>query len=839
MVAPELEDNYLALESVEVLLRRVGGDGDGSDGSEADLFFGNAGDVDYNAVAGLVQRSKEGQARLRLLNLVSRLKQSRGNQLSLGAKGRVLQVLYSLRGAGITPRPGATLQSHRAAKRLATGPRQQTSVYTPALDKTHSTIPPDLGSSIPGAHRVLPMSTFIKQGVYVMQGVATTVIPEDGDVENAPHSACQIAAEQLREVGVLQARVKNDLGSKADRSLLHQSLQHGIRREMYRFDGAMGELMAQCDARSENQTSLPRLLLAADKVATDLGFIRWAQLAADQAWAKGKEESGAIAATLESFTRHAAAPPGLFKSLRDAAFKPLVHTVCQWIVEGVLDDPYEEFFVQKARDKDVPLTADSWWDAKYTLRTAALPPFVSMQMADDVLLTGKSIIFLRKHCGDSFHMPPSVKRLVPEGDNVNPASLGELVAAAKAAVDERVLEVVFDEHKLAEHLYAAKSLMLLSEGDFFEGCYLGRVGQMLRSESTEVLKQRYQLLPAIEECVLKTQMAKILTVDPWKYIDAGMLDGEGPASGLDRLFLTYITPQPLRTVLRGSLLDGYYKPIFSFLWRLRRLQKDLILGRGGFKQILHARCHKSMAKHTPEWWMKLHRASETASHVAHSMLQFVNALASYMFIDGLDVMWKEFEDRAKNASTFDEVILLHRETITMLHRHALLDSQYLELKQCVEAVLGVVAEYLTQAAKLQQVGQDMLLRLQDVAGVSKVGGAWMGPTSSSVLKIEETGLAVSQLRRKYVRAVGCLLQTLDRGLDPQKIAREGAGAFTHTQMSPRRIASLRPRAQPSKLSMGSLQRLRTALDFNRYFADQYDITVQQLPGQPMPMEISK
>eukprot|EP01064_Diplonema_japonicum_P011851 TRINITY_DN19304_c0_g1_i2.p1 TRINITY_DN19304_c0_g1~~TRINITY_DN19304_c0_g1_i2.p1 ORF type:complete len:829 (+),score=214.76 TRINITY_DN19304_c0_g1_i2:49-2535(+) len=818
MAASSLSENYLAIETLEVLLRRVGASEENAKNAACSKgMFGGSCNINLNAVGGLVERSKKNEGRRRMGNLVSKLKSAKSG-LKEDGKARVLHVLHALKDTNIAVQPGATLAALRAVRKQE--------MMTKMNDTSNvAPVPAPQAKQQLGGH-VVPMTSFIRQGIYVMQGVSSDALPSDGPVHNAPHSACQIAAEQLHELGDVQARVKENLSApKAGKSLLHQSLQHGIRTQMQSFDQSMGDLMAGVNTGM----TLPRLLLAADKASVDLGFIRWVQLAAETSWAKGS----ALTGTLESFSHHAAAPPGLFKSLRDAAFKPLLHMISQWVTEGILDDPHEEFFISKAREKDVSPESDAWWGSKYTLRNAMLPPFVSRKLAEDILLSGKSIIFLRKLCSDPFHMPPSVKRLAQGGDGgVHPDNLAELVKAAKNAVNERVIEVIFDDHKLAEHLHVAKSLCMLGQGDFFDAIYSGRVGQMLRSDHSEVMKRKYQLIPAIEECIVKTQVGQGLSIDPCRYIDVRMQPDDEGLFGIDRFYLLYTCPQPLRTVLKANLVEAYYRPVFGFIWKVKRLLKDLVDGRRDFKQILHARCHKNMLKEPPSWWMKLHYASEASCHVTHAMLQFVAALDSYIMIDGVDVLWKEFEEKAKAAETFDTIISLHQETVIKLHRHALLDGQYLELRQCVESVLGVISHFLAQSSKLHQIGQSMLLRLQDEVDVSKSAGSssWgvpKGPSSSSVLQIEEIGLAVKNLRRTYIGEVGHLLATLDRGLDPAKVAREST-ALSHANLSPKRVAALKARTTVPKLSMGSLQRLRTALDFNKYFQSQHDISTAQL-----------
>ena len=639
-----MDEKYMVLESLENLLIRVGASRDDAK-STGDLFQG-PGVADFNATSAMIQRTKEGAARRKLLNLLQRLKQAKC--LNLETKARVLHVLYTLKGSQIQPQPAAAVASLAAAR----------------VEAKRKAPPPARAdpSAALGPH-VMPMVKIIKRGIYRMHGVQI----DDDDTATAPHSACQVAMEQLRELGELHTKVKGDLGKKADQSLLHQSLQYGIREQVQKYDEAMGELMSDVDSE-ERPVSLPRLLLAADRASTDLSFIRWIQLTADSSWGKG----GALTSALESFSHHAAAPPGLFKSLRDVSFKPLLHMIWQWIIEGKLDDPHEEFFVARAREKDVPTDCDQWWDQKFTLRDVMFPPFVSRSLAEDILLAGKSINFLRKLCGDAYHMPPSVKNMLPNGEGLNTDNLQHLVKQAKSAVDARVLEVMFDEHRLAEHLHTAKSLCLLAQGNFFEAAYYGRVGKMLRTEVSDVLRSKYQLLPAIEECVVKTISGQIPSIDPCNFIDVSMKSNEG--TGLENFQLFYNCPHPLNAVIRKELVNNYYKPVFNFIWRIRGIQKELVTGRRDMKQILHARCHRSMMKNPPDWWMKLHHCSETASHVSHAMLQFVSALVSYTLIDGVDVLWKEFETKSGKVKTLDDVVHCHSQTIIQLHRHCLLDQ---------------------------------------------------------------------------------------------------------------------------------------------------------------------
>jgi gamma-tubulin complex component 3 len=52
----------------------------------------------------------------------------------------------------------------------------------------------------------------------------------------------------------------------------------------------------------------------------------------------------------------------------------------KWVLEGDLEDPYQEFFISS--DPNVPIKK-LWYD-KYSLRTEMLPSFISQDLAKKV-----------------------------------------------------------------------------------------------------------------------------------------------------------------------------------------------------------------------------------------------------------------------------------------------------------------------------------------------------------------------------------------------------------------------------------------------------------------------
>lgn len=99
----------------------------------------------------------------------------------------------------------------------------------------------------------------------------------------------------------------------------------------------------------------------------------------------------------------------------------------RWVCDGVLDDPYLEFFVAA----DAEVSDDKLWTHKYSLREEMIPSFITSDQAEKVrrgassegscardacfqiLVIGKTINFVRHCCGDvSWELDPALSRRV-------------------------------------------------------------------------------------------------------------------------------------------------------------------------------------------------------------------------------------------------------------------------------------------------------------------------------------------------------------------------------------------------------------------------------------------
>lgn len=148
---------------------------------------------------------------------------------------------------------------------------------------------------------------------------------------------------------------------------------------------------------------------------------------------------GALVSLIHTYTSHGDPFIQHFSSkLLEDVSRPFFNTLRQWIYEGELHDPFDEFFVEVSPDlrsatfgqfsqqsESLILDADAFslggveerrgpsahqvWTSKFRIRQEMLPDFVNPAFARKIYSTGKSLNFIRYSCHDSEWMATRTK----------------------------------------------------------------------------------------------------------------------------------------------------------------------------------------------------------------------------------------------------------------------------------------------------------------------------------------------------------------------------------------------------------------------------------------------
>ena len=162
-------------------------------------------------------------------------------------------------------------------------------------------------------------------------------------------------------------------------------------------------------------------------------------------------------------------------TLLSACCRPLYTMLLRWLLDGTLEDPYNEFFIHG----EASVQGEDIWHRKYSIRVAMIPKFLSLSWAKKILSTGKSINFLHSVCGDTGHVEgragavSRLERMDPatlfRGEVDNP--LLETVGQLYGVTARHVLDIMYGKFQLMAHLAALRKYMLLGQGDIMATCW--------------------------------------------------------------------------------------------------------------------------------------------------------------------------------------------------------------------------------------------------------------------------------------------------------------------------------------------------------------------------------
>ncbi|XP_062184478.1 gamma-tubulin complex component 2-like [Phragmites australis] len=406
-----------------------------------------------------------------------------------------------------------------------------------------------------------------------------------------------------------------------------------------------------------------------------------------QSQAKAMGGDSAVRSLLEKMTEYAS-----------AAYLRMLE---RWVYEGVIDDPYGEFFIaeNKSLQKE-SLTQDydaKYWQQRYSLKDG-IPSFLT-NVAATILTTGKYLNVMRE-CGHNVQVSLSENsKLMSFGSN---HQYLECIKSAYDFASSELLTLMKDKYDLIGKLRSLKRYLLLDQGDFLVH-FMDIAREELMKKPEEISAEKLQSLldialrstaaasdPSHEEltcCVERSSLLKKLTTlkdldcgYPSDKLAAAIVDQSMQLSitGLETFCLGYKVQWPLSLVISRKALTKY-QLIFRLLFHCKHVSRQLCQA----WQIQQVFCSVKI----------LGTPILRSSILCGSMLKFVNSLLHYLTFEVLEPNWHLMHDRLQTARSIDEVIQIHDFFLQKCLKECLLLLPELLMK--VENLKALCLQYAT------------------------------------------------------------------------------------------------------------------------------------------------
>ncbi|KAF2841892.1 hypothetical protein M501DRAFT_988171 [Patellaria atrata CBS 101060] len=387
---------------------------------------------------------------------------------------------------------------------------------------------------------------------------------------------------------------------------------------------------------------------------------------------KGKK-GGELISLIHSFSLSHGDPfvGGFAERLLSHVTRPFYDMLRQWIYDGELSDPYQEFFVLEHHERnDDEITngenrkggATSVWDEKYTLNKRMVPSIVTEEFSNKVFLIGKTLNFIRHSCGDAAWVVSYSKEASRELRYGDTAALERSIGEAYKTTMARLIHLMADKFKLFDHLQALKKYILLGAGDFIAVLMESLSSNLDRPANTQY---RHTLTAQLEHAV-RNSNAQFDSPDVLRRLDSRMLELSHGEIGWDVFTLEYKIDAPVDVIVTPYGTKQYLK-VFNFLWRVKRVEFEL----GSTWRRCMTGCRGVLGSVEDKLGADWKRVRGGIAEMIH----FVNQLQYYILFEVIEASWSDLQAAMrKPESTLDDLISAHAKYLNSITRKGLLGA---------------------------------------------------------------------------------------------------------------------------------------------------------------------
>ncbi|BES93382.1 Spc97 / Spc98 family [Nesidiocoris tenuis] len=385
---------------------------------------------------------------------------------------------------------------------------------------------------------------------------------------------------------------------------------------------------------------------------------------------------------------------------------PFMESVVQWIFNGVIYDPFDEFMIVENPKWKKKNYSDGYWEMMYQLRPNFVPKFLE-DVQYYILNAGKYLNVIRECISSENRM-----NLAPIENLTYSDERGYIDVIKKAYMhsSRNLLDYFLKDHNLLDKITTAKRHFLLQQGDFVvqvldtcddelskqvedvEPSTLAALVEMaMKSSKTDCFTEKFT--SSLKPIDLMSQVKKILVY----FIPGKFRDGDDSTlsehmcslTGYESFALGMKCDWPLSLVF-NTKVQSVYQMLFRHLFYCKYVERVL------------NNSWVNMAKRNLSDFQQ--RTYDAAIGLRSRMQFFVINMGDYMTAEAIEPTWEEFVKIVPLCESIDDLMKCHWDFLQKCTLHCLLTN--LELLSTLRHLLGLCIElgsFLSEIAAIKKV----------------------------------------------------------------------------------------------------------------------------------------
>uniref|UniRef100_A0A0E0H9S6 Gamma-tubulin complex component n=1 Tax=Oryza nivara TaxID=4536 RepID=A0A0E0H9S6_ORYNI len=410
----------------------------------------------------------------------------------------------------------------------------------------------------------------------------------------------------------------------------------------------------------------------------------------------------------------------------------MFNQLTSWMVYGILQDQYNEFFIRRQEDRDeendssqvdvadkftqksAKETSLTSWHTGFHVSLDMLPEYIHMRVAESILFAGKAIRVLRNPSPgatlqESMNQSQNVKGsyrmqsliggsgALKELPNFPNISAEELLPQAEADKIDAMLKELKHSSEFHKRLFesAVGSIRTMAANHLWQ-CFLEESRQLMRLPPRQSTAEADLMVPF--------QLAALKTIgDEDKYFarvslrmssfgikastsqkdlqksstpeisSQGKATSELALDGWDSIALEYSVDWPLQLFFTPDVVSKYRK-VFQYLIRLKRTQMELEKSWAAVMHQDHADFSDYCKDRKNGDATQLRRQrSKPFWRVREHMAFLIRNLQFYIQVDVIESQWNVLQAHVQDSHDFTELVTFHQEYLSALISQSFLD----------------------------------------------------------------------------------------------------------------------------------------------------------------------
>lgn len=358
---------------------------------------------------------------------------------------------------------------------------------------------------------------------------------------------------------------------------------------------------------------------------------------------------------------------------------PYLEIFHKWMTEGIIQDPYHEFFIEDTCENcdDEQLNNNSQWESRYILDLKKLPIFFN-RFQDKILNTGKYLSVIRM-CG--YELETSTNDLLrqPLTYTIEEKVYSNWIESAYQSASKQLLHLLVKESNLVGHLYSVKHYFFMDQGDFIVQ-FMDMAEDELSKEINDINPSRLSSLlelclrtssmksdPHHEEVQIElmedsllTQLSLILSKGTEDEDNA--INDQTNLKGFESVSLNYNVKWPLSLILSQRNI-ACYQMLYRHLFYCKYVERTL---ESVWKD-------NKMAKF---YALKAVTGYAEAFALRQKMLNFVQNLSYYMTVEVIEPHFHTFINKVNTFTQLDELSQEHSTFVEECLKDCLLTQKF-------------------------------------------------------------------------------------------------------------------------------------------------------------------